>query len=187
MARKKTVVVFIVLLSACNVCARESLSDFERNRIKPYVKNPRYWQYKEEPVVLIGGTKEDNLFQIPDLREHLDLLQSVGGNYIRNTMSSRDPGNVFPYSARNGKYNLNSWKDEYWIFKSEPLFELAKKIERRYNVKISFESEDLKKFRFSGSFKDETLEQVLNAIKLSSPVTFSINGRNIIFQENKLH
>ena len=78
-----------------------------------------------------------------------------------------------------------SWKDEYWIFKSEPLSELAKKIERRYNVTISFESENLKKYRFSGSFKDETLEQVLNAIELSSPVKYSINGKKIIFKEKQ--
>ncbi len=78
-----------------------------------------------------------------------------------------------------------SWKDEYWIFKSEPLSELAKKIERRYNVIITFDSENLKNYRFSGSFKDETLEQVLTAIELSSPVTYSINGKNIIFKEDK--
>ena len=114
MARKGIILVFIVLPSVINVCAGRSLSDFERNRIKPYVKNPRYWQYKGKPVVLVGGTKEDNLFQIPDLKEHLDLLRSVGGNYIRNTMSSRDSGNVFPFSTKNGKYDLNSWNDEYW-------------------------------------------------------------------------
>jgi transmembrane sensor len=78
-----------------------------------------------------------------------------------------------------------SWKDEYWVFKSEPLYELAKKIERRYNVTISFDSENLKKYRFSGSFKDETLEQVLNAIELSSPVKYSINGKKIIFKEKQ--
>jgi transmembrane sensor len=78
-----------------------------------------------------------------------------------------------------------SWKDEYWIFKSEPLSELAKKIERRYNVIISFDSENLKNYKFSGSFKDETLEQVLNAIALSSPVMYSIKGKNIIFKEDK--
>ncbi len=97
-------------------------------------------------------------------------------------------------SARKGKIYLakqveselyTSWKDEYWIFKSEPLSELAKKIERRYNVIISFDSENLKNYKFSGSFKDETLEQVLNAIELSSPVTYSINGKNIIFKEDK--
>jgi hypothetical protein len=24
-------------------------------RIQPYTDNPRYWQYKEDPVLLIGG------------------------------------------------------------------------------------------------------------------------------------
>jgi hypothetical protein len=44
-----------------------------QNRIQPYKQNPRYWQYKGKPVLLLGGTKDDNLFQIPDLKEHLDL------------------------------------------------------------------------------------------------------------------
>ncbi|MCK4293614.1 MAG: carbon-nitrogen hydrolase family protein [Planctomycetes bacterium] len=50
------------------------------NRIRPYAKNPYYWQYKGEPVLLLGGSKDDNLFQIPDLKGHLDLLASVGGS-----------------------------------------------------------------------------------------------------------
>ncbi|MEA3226565.1 MAG: hypothetical protein U9Q07_11495, partial [Planctomycetota bacterium] len=62
---------------------------YNSNRIGPYSENPRYWQYKDKPLLLLGGTKDDNLFQIPDIEEHLDLLASVGGNYIRNTMSSR--------------------------------------------------------------------------------------------------
>jgi hypothetical protein len=61
----------------------------DARRIQPYAGNPGYWQYKGAPVVLLGGTVDDNLFQIPDLEEHLDLLASVGGNYIRNTMSDR--------------------------------------------------------------------------------------------------
>ena len=59
------------------------------DRIQPYAANPRYWQYKGQPVLLLGGTIKDCLFQIPDLEAHLDLLQSVGGNYVRNTMSDR--------------------------------------------------------------------------------------------------
>lgn len=57
------------------------------DRIQPYAANSRYWQYQGKPVLLLGGTKDDNLFQIPDLEAHLDLLASVGGNCIRNTMS----------------------------------------------------------------------------------------------------
>ncbi len=87
------------------------------NRIRPYLKNPRYWQYKSEPVLLLGGSKDDSLFQIPDLKEHLDILAGVGGNYIRNTMSSRNTKGfeVYPFKRLpNGKYDLNQWNDEYW-------------------------------------------------------------------------
>ncbi len=52
--------------------------------------HPPYWQFRGEPVLLLGGSVEDNLFQIPNLEEHLDLLAAAGGNYVRNTMSSRD-------------------------------------------------------------------------------------------------
>ena len=74
-----------------------------------------YWSYNGEEVLLLGGSVQDNLFQIPDLVEHLDLLVSVGGNYVRNTMSSRDSGNVWAFEKQeNGLYNLNQWNDEYW-------------------------------------------------------------------------
>ena len=83
--------------------------------IKPYSENPHYWQYKGEPVLLLGGSKNDNLFQSPNLEEHLALLHSVGGNFIRNTMSSRDSADVFPFKRLpGGKYDLTQWNPEYW-------------------------------------------------------------------------
>ena len=83
-------------------------------RIQIYQANPRYWQYKSKPVLLLGGSVEDNLFQIPDLEEHLDLLASVGGNYVRCTMSCRDPGNVWPFAQVGGLYDLDRWNAEFW-------------------------------------------------------------------------
>lgn len=83
--------------------------------IKPYSENPHYWQYNGEPILLLGGTKDDNLFQIPDLEEHLTLLHKVGGNFIRNTMSSRDTTDVYPFRMLdNGTYDLDNWNPEYW-------------------------------------------------------------------------
>ena len=84
--------------------------------IRPYRKNPRFWEYKGKPVLLLGGSVEDNLFQINGLKEHLDLLHSVGGNYIRCTMSSRDEGDVWPHALdeKTGLYDLNKFNQEYW-------------------------------------------------------------------------
>jgi hypothetical protein len=89
---------------------------FEQERIQPYPGNRFYWQYRGKPVLLLGGSVEDNLFQISNLEEHLELLHSVGGNYIRCTMSSRDPGDVQPHArdAEDRPYDLTRWNEEYW-------------------------------------------------------------------------
>ena len=68
-------------------------------------------------MLLLGGSKDDSLFEIPDIEEHLDLLVSVGGNVIRNTMSDRkDHGfEVYPYKRlSDGRHDLDQWSDEYW-------------------------------------------------------------------------
>lgn len=102
--------------------ARAVPSDADRVRIQPYAANPAYWQYRGEPVMLIGGTDQDNLFNHPDslvpagLGSHLDLLVASGGNYVRNTMSSRDEGNLWPFAhdKETGLYDLNRFDEEYW-------------------------------------------------------------------------
>lgn len=80
-----------------------------------YPQNPSYWQINSQPVLLLGGSVEDNLFQSSDLANQLDLLQQAGGNYVRNTMSSRDEGNLWPYQQdASGMYDLNQPNEAYW-------------------------------------------------------------------------
>ncbi|HPE74654.1 MAG TPA: DUF6298 domain-containing protein [Draconibacterium sp.] len=106
----------------------------ESQRIKPWNENPRYWQYNGKPVLLLGASDNDNLFQNEYVKSQLDSLAAVGGNYIRNTMSDRDPGNqrAFALSA-NGKYDLNRWNEKYWR-RFENLLRLAE--ERQIIVQI---------------------------------------------------
>ncbi len=116
--------VMFFALSGC-VSHQGSKSDFSDD-IQPYADNPKYWQYKGEPVLLLGASNNDNLFQSPDVEGQLDLLRSVGGNYVRNTMSSRDSGDVWPfYRQGDGRYDLDRWSDEYWN-RFEKLLKLAK-------------------------------------------------------------
>jgi hypothetical protein len=85
--------------------------------LRPWPRNPRYWEYKGQPLLLLGASKDDNLFQIPDLDAHLDQMAAVGANYIRNTMSDRPDGGfeVYPFARRDdGKYDLAHWNPEYW-------------------------------------------------------------------------
>jgi hypothetical protein len=103
----------------------------DTDRIRPWSEDPRYWQYKGKPVLLLGGSDQDNLFNHPNvapdgLQSHLDLLASVGGNYVRNTMSSRDRAddkllyfnddNLYPFhrDETSGLYDLERFNDAYW-------------------------------------------------------------------------
>jgi hypothetical protein len=92
-------------------------ADTDAGRIRPYDENPTYWQYHGRPVMLLGGSRDDSLFQIPDLEQHLDAIRAAGGNYIRNTMSDRPDHDFEVYAfARlpDGNYDLNQWNEEYW-------------------------------------------------------------------------
>ena len=113
--KQNVVLINLIFLLAVSGCLSRQGGNSDENDIKPYKENPRYWQYKGSPVLLLGGAGDDNLFQLPGLEEHLDLLQSIGGNYIRNTMSSRDSGNAWPfYLQEDGYYDLDRWNEVYW-------------------------------------------------------------------------
>ena len=116
---KNLIYLAFILLVLCNSCTsgHKDIADntMKKSYLKPYSENPRYWEYKGQPVLLLGGSKNDNLFQIQNLEEHLNELHTVGGNYIRNTMSSRDSGDVWPFfRQQDGKYDLDRWGQEYW-------------------------------------------------------------------------
>mgnify|MGYP005844649367 CR=1 FL=1 len=103
--------------------------------IQIYPPNPFYWQYKGKPVLLLGGSVDDNLFQIEDLREHLELLHSIGGNYVRCTMSSRDQGNVKPYVKTGELYDLDQPNPVYWN-KFEELLSIAEELDIIVQIEI---------------------------------------------------
>jgi len=97
------------------VVSRLSAEDKNADRIKPYVENPRYWQYEGKPVMLLGGSKTDHIFLLDDLKTHLDEIQAVGANYVRNTMSQRESKDLKPHKLlQNGKFDLDQWNKEYW-------------------------------------------------------------------------
>ncbi len=106
--------------------------------LAPWPTNAWYWSYQGEPVLLLGGSDDDNLFQWPEeqLIPQLDRLEAAGGNVIRNTMSDRkDKGfELYPFRRlEDGRYDLNEWNDAYWARFERMLSETAK---RRIFVQI---------------------------------------------------
>jgi transmembrane sensor len=85
-----------------------------------------------------------------------------------------------------------SWKDSRWIFKSEKLHKLVPILERRYDVTITFRDSLLMSYKFTGTLKEESLEQVLKAICMAAPIRYEIIHNQVLFfedhsQKNKYH
>jgi len=72
-----------------------------------------------------------------------------------------------------------SWKEKRWVINNEKLGNLAVKLERRYDVNFIFDNEVLKEYTFRGTLEDETLEQIMEAIKLSAPVKYVIDKKTV--------
>ena len=73
-----------------------------------------------------------------------------------------------------------SWKDGRLTFRSESFETLATKLERFFNVKISFQDDSIKELRYTGTLEEVTIEEVMRAIASASDIRFRIDRNNIV-------
>lgn len=81
--------------------------------------------------------------------------------------------------------NYTAWKDNRLILNSEKLEVLSVLLERKFDVSVNIKSEELKNYRFSGTFYQETLEQILGVINLTAPIKYQIKDGIVTIQIDK--
>jgi ferric-dicitrate binding protein FerR (iron transport regulator) len=131
------------------------------------------------------------------LQPNQRVLLTAGGSVVQQSAEVElyAAENSAPHQASDGAKKVKvvhltdtrpytSWKDERWVFKHQNLSELSVKLGRRYNVAFVFEDEQLKDYTISGTLLDETLEQVLNTLRLTVPIKYSIDHKTVILSED---
>ncbi|HQR91798.1 MAG: hypothetical protein B7Y15_06545 [Bacteroidetes bacterium 24-39-8] len=73
-----------------------------------------------------------------------------------------------------------SWVYNRLSFEEEKFEDLAKKIERWFNVEITINNNKIRSYRTTGSFENETVDEALRELQYLVPFNYQINGRNII-------
>ncbi|MDR2969242.1 MAG: FecR domain-containing protein [Tannerellaceae bacterium] len=84
---------------------------------------------------------------------------------------SKSDGIFTKYLLSDARKNI-LWIDNQLAFDQEPLKNIAKILERMYNIRIVFASEELRNIRFSGVIKNNNLDNVLQLIAFASPVKY---------------
>ncbi len=75
-----------------------------------------------------------------------------------------------------------SWKDGVLFFKRASLIEIITELERWYDVKIHVDTPPENSWRYTGSFKDMSLELVLQTIAFTESFDFAINDKQVILK-----
>ncbi|MDR1403717.1 MAG: FecR family protein [Tannerellaceae bacterium] len=77
--------------------------------------------------------------------------------------------------------NFISWKYGFLIFEKEKLYNVLKKIERYYNIRLSYNPEKMKHISLSGKLdlKDD-IEETCKIISITAPVEYVIGENEII-------
>ncbi|MBO0356094.1 MULTISPECIES: FecR family protein [Flavobacteriaceae] len=78
-----------------------------------------------------------------------------------------------------------AWKEGILYFKNEDFIHITKKLERHYNVAIEIRGDLLKSERYTGRFKTETIEEVLQGFQRIKDFAYKItNDKIILTQKN---
>lgn len=72
------------------------------------------------------------------------------------------------------------WIENKLVFRDESFEDLAVKLERWYSIELEIADKSLQRRRFSGIFENETIEQALEALKMTVPFKHEQTGNKII-------
>ena len=79
-----------------------------------------------------------------------------------------------------------SWKENKLRLIDTPFEETLRKIARRYNVTFEIRNRDLLDLKYTATFIDESIEEVMQMLKAVSPITYKIYNRTAISDKKYL-
>ncbi len=107
---------------------------------------------------------------------------------LHNTLGRLDTGYQFTYfkelDSHQTKavdiYKSTAWKEGLLVFREDLMVDIVDRLNRWYNVEITIKDKRLETYTFRATFQDETLDEVLKLLKLSSPIKVEEVGREIL-------
>jgi len=145
--------------------------------------------YRGSVKVFREEESEDKAIQLKP-NEKL-ILAKKAANTTQQLSDQVKPSTVNPPAANFTIAHIDSTKKENerletaWLysrleFRGDNFEELARKLERWYNITIIFTDENVKQLAFNGSFENETVEQVFKYLKEAIPYfNYKINNNEI--------
>lgn len=123
---------------------------------------------------------EDNLIETALTEGKVKVISILDhkkkGEYIL------EPNQMISYELNSDKFYLQkgnldkhlAWRSGKFIFRNESLEAVCQKLGRWYNAEFILKDASLKNYAFTGTFQKESLTEILELIKITSPISYRI-------------
>lgn len=169
----------------------EAYFDVTTDKAHPFIVNV------DEMNIRVLGT-QFNLSYYPEdedistvLVEGAVALYKEGANIDSNTTAQLVPGQKAAWNKANNTMTIKevdtniytAWKDGYLLFKAAPFYSIRAKLERHFNISIEDRSGRLENQIYTATFRNETIEEIMEAFKEDTPFEYVQEGSKIIILE----
>lgn len=158
----------------------EGYFEVAKNKEQPFVVQANRLKIKVLGTKFNVDAYNDNTSVSVALVEGSVELQDNSGKHD-NTPMSLAPNQIATLEVESQKLtktdvdDLNkyiAWINGRIVFFGDPIQTVVKKLSKWYNVDIVISDKRLENYRFTGTFINEPLEQVLNVLSMTSQMTF---------------
>ncbi len=156
---------------------------------------------KHRFVVDAGKTQVEALgtsFNVKAYSEDKNIVTTLYTGSVRVSTPIRDvvlrPGEQAMVNARTMRTQVDRpemleyasmWRDNELAFTGQTLEEIAEVLNRMYNICIVFEDETIKKSRFSGVIRNNSLDNVIEIISLTASIEYRSVGDTVVLSKQK--
>jgi len=78
-----------------------------------------------------------------------------------------------------------SWTSGYLKFKNTPMAEVARQLERKYDIEVKFEEPELKELRLTAELRSRSIQYNLDAISTSLEVEYEMDQQQVVFYRKR--
>ncbi len=126
---------------------------------------------------------------LPQKTSALDIKSGIIAINEKRT-GKNEKNNVLSITHLDSSLKENERIETAWIynrlqFRGDSFTELAKKLERWYNITIYFEDDRVKELTFNGSLENETIDQAFHALQTANPFNFKIRNNEIFISSSE--
>ncbi len=162
------------------VLSGEACFEVTHNPDKPFVVKTGHLDIKALGTVFNVNAYPENGDIATTLIKGKVLMEGTNNNGDTKIIKKLLPGMHVKYEKKTGKTKASmekeaekyiAWKDGKLVFDNEPIDQLAQRLSRMFNVEIQLDDEVVK-YRYTVTFVDEPLFQILELLSVATPISF---------------